>query len=519
MIIYGTCVLLGEAQESLRSATLDRVTYRGNARKNIQLSGNKCQSNSLECRRYHTLGKTSGSFVAQQQNRTALDALNGCLLEVDPLTKRSSNYSGLTVDSFFYRTNGTTSTRYRDQDRPKRPKSTERLFDVVDRNDCCPESCSEIYERAANATSRNGSSINDDKHQPRRSQDSKRPSEAAREPLYEIIALKIEPPKAEIREERRRQGRRPHSAPAIEAQRAEEQSTHKRCQHRTRKTAPIPVAFQDPEVAPLTKYRLPAAAPANVLEVENNNKIIVKLEPMETSLTNNVNSPSDESSPGAPPPNAKRLRCASVPVEQNKIVVPRSAVSLPCMPIRDGRDVNDIGSAVNPPSPPSSRPSSPATSTSSGNLTSECSGWVSSGDTSSSEQRRAAKVSGEQLRQKLSKIVPRKEKSSSKRDGHMEHSYEEVRLPPPKMFQDEPPPPEEFRDPAPAAQMLDNPLYHVYETVKRAKSPKQNKTAPCSPQRNRDRENVYAARDICLDCYQVGMTHDGSILRDINKFH
>jgi len=71
------------------------------------------------------------------------------------------------------------------------------------------------------------------------------------------------------------------------------------------------------------------------------------------------------------------------------------------------------------------------------------------------------------------------------------------------MFQDEPPPPEEFRDP-PAP--IDNPLYHVYETVKQTRSPKQNKTAPCSPQRNRDRdrEGVYGARDICLDCYQEG---------------
>lgn len=121
----------------------------------------------------------------------------------------------------------------------------------------------------------------------------------------------------------------------------------------------------------------------------------------------------------------------------------------------------------------------------------------------------------------MSKIVPRKERPPAKEQTVEEHSYEEVRLPPPKMFQDEPPPPEEFRDP-PA--IIDNPLYHVYETVKPVRSPKQTKTAPCSPQKNRDRErererereNVYAARDICLDCYQEGKellqsTQDDSI--------
>lgn len=226
--------------------------------------------------------------------------------------------------------------------------------------------------------------------------------------------------------------------------------------------------------------------------------------PMEAPTTNGT--PSDTSSFGVPPPNVKRLRCASVPVAQNKVVVPRSAVSLPCMPIRDSKDnlSNNLPIIPHLLSPPSTRPSSPTPSSSSSNLTSECSGWVSSGDTSSSEQRRnQAKLSSEQLRQKLSKIVPRKDRPLVTKESVEEHSYEEVRLPPPKMFQDEPPPPEEFRDP-PAP--IDNPLYHVYETVKQTRSPKQNKTAPCSPQRNRDRdrEGVYGARDICLDCYQEG---------------
>lgn len=229
--------------------------------------------------------------------------------------------------------------------------------------------------------------------------------------------------------------------------------------------------------------------------------------PMETPATNGT-TPSDTSSAGGPTPSVKRLRCASVPVAQNKVSVPRSAVSLPCMPIRDSKDSlsNNLPVIPNPLSPPSSRPSSPTTSSSSSNLTSECSGWVSSGDTSSSEQRRNAKLSSEQLRQKLSRIVPRKgERPPPTKESVEEHSYEEVRLPPPKMFQDEPPPPEEFRDP-PA--IIDNPLYHVYETVKPVRSPKQTKTAPCSPQKNRERERErdppYGTRDICLDCYQEG---------------
>lgn len=95
---------------------------------------------------------------------------------------------------------------------------------------------------------------------------------------------------------------------------------------------------------------------------------------------------------------------------------------MPCMPIREpplpapsveAVESEAVAAAVAARlSPPSSRPSSPATSSSSSNLTSECSGWVSSGDTSSSEQRRV-KLSSEQLRQKLARIVPRKDKNVS----------------------------------------------------------------------------------------------------------
>lgn len=75
------------------------------------------------------------------------------------------------------------------------------------------------------------------------------------------------------------------------------------------------------------------------------------------------------------------------------------------------------------------------------------------------------------------------------------------------MFQDEPPPPEEFRDPP---GPIDNPLYHVYETVKQSvTSPKQNKTAPCSPQRSRycKQDGSYGGvsgsrQSVCTDCCQ-----------------
>ncbi|XP_012284518.1 uncharacterized protein LOC105701935 [Orussus abietinus] len=502
-------------QQVRHTATLDRATYRANARKYGNQSGGKYHTNSLESRRFHTTGRTS----TQDQRSRETKEPNGTLpanrhaLLLDPFNKRS----GVTIDSFLYRTNGTSGRTQDSEDRievdaPKRPKSTDRLSEASDRKDCC-----ESYrDRRRDEDRRSKASkieIPDYGDKYGKAHGEKRAMEA--EPLYEIIALKVE---AEQRTERRkgRHGRRPHSAPAMEAERPKEDV--KKCAHLPRKPAPPPPAYQDqgwdPATAPLPKVRHPPPPMTNVLEVENNNKIILKVEPIKSPMepcattngaaTNGVTPVSDTSSGIVPPPGAKRLRCASVPVAQNKVVVPRSAVSLPCMPIRDSKDslTTNLSILPTPLSPPSSRPSSPATSSSSSNLTSECSGWVSSGDTSSSEQRKA-KLSSEQLRQKLSKIVPKKERPD--KENLLEHSYEEVRLPPPKMFQDEPPPPEEFRDP-PAP--IDNPLYHVYETVKRTRSPKRNKTAPCSPQRSKDRDkdrdSAFGGRDICLDCYQEG---------------
>ncbi|XP_011692310.1 PREDICTED: uncharacterized protein LOC105452679 isoform X1 [Wasmannia auropunctata] len=501
--------------QPLHTATLDRVTYRGNSRKSGHQSGGKYnQTNGVESRRYHTLGKTS---MTQRSRPEIPEFLNGSAVTgshshlADSASKRSNYYA--TTDSLFYRTNGSTSGRIRDE-MPKRPKSTERLLDDVER-ECCDFRRERPIRRRADRSAkspRNGATQNYNEEKQRRGQTEKKNAEVVQEPIYEVIALKPES-KKESRERRKdKHSRRPHSAPVLDTDHpTEEESNHKserKCSHKNRKPAPPPPAYQDPAVAPLPKHRHPSSTPAtSVLEVENNNKIILKMEPIKSPVeapTTNGTTPSETTNFGVPPPNVKRLRCASVPVAQNKVVVPRSAVSLPCMPIRDSKDslVNNLPIIPHLLSPPSTRPSSPTPSSSSSNLTSECSGWVSSGDTSSSEQRRnQAKLSSEQLRQKLSKIVPRKDRPLVTKDSVEEHSYEEVRLPPPKMFQDEPPPPEEFRDP-PAP--IDNPLYHVYETVKQTRSPKQNKTAPCSPQRNRDRdrENVYGA--ICLDCYQEG---------------
>ncbi|XP_051171850.1 uncharacterized protein LOC127288444 isoform X3 [Leptopilina boulardi] len=480
--------LLPETQ-GLYTSTLDRVTYRDPNKKHGQQSSNKYQSNTFDNRRYHTSGKSSTAPRSREPNEITNGTNSHHSLLVDPLNKRSNGVYG-NLDSLFYRTNGINGKTPEDSKKLKKPKSTERLFDDVRREEPPPRK--EKLEKISKGT-KNGTLDNDEKQ--RRFE---KKIESPPEHLYEVIATNTEV-KSELRCEPRRRdrhGRRPHSAPTIDG------DERKKCNHRNRKPAPPPPGYQDSTIAAPLPKRPTSVLTTSVLEVENNNKIILKVEPIKSPvdpIATNGTTPSDSSIAGAPLPNLRRLRCASVPVAQNKMIVPRSAVSLPCMPIRDSKDSlinNHLPIIANPPSPPSSRPSSPTPSSSSSNLTSECSGWVSSGDTSSSEHRRG-KISSEQLRQKLSKIIARKDKSP--KDTIVDNSYEEVRLPPPKMFQDEPPPPEEFRDP-PAP--IDNPLYHVYESVKKARSPKQNKTAPCSPQRNKD--GFYSTRDICLDCYQEG---------------
>ncbi|KAI4472325.1 hypothetical protein M0802_016937 [Mischocyttarus mexicanus] len=278
-----------QQQQPLHTATLDRITYRGNARKHAHQTGNKYnQTNGLDSRRYHTIGKTSSSHG--QSHRETQDSINGGTLTsshsllMEPLY-RVSNYSSTTTDSFFYRTNGTSGRTRDEPDRPKRPKSTDRLVDEVDRNDCC-EFRRDRTKRKDDRTSkspRNGVTLSCyiDEKQHKRGQREKRTMDSPNEPLYEVITLKVEP-KRETRVERRRDkhGRRPHSAPVLDTERPPPPPNEdsRKCGHRNRKPAPPPAAYQDPAMAPLPKYRHPPPAPTtNVLEVENNNKIILKV--------------------------------------------------------------------------------------------------------------------------------------------------------------------------------------------------------------------------------------------------
>jgi len=277
--------------QPLHTATLDRVTYRGNSRKSGQQIGGKYnQSNGVEYRRYHTLGKTSMT----QAQRSRLDmsetmngnALSGSHSVLSTLPNKRSNCYASVTDSFFYRTNGNTSGRSREEtDKPKRPKSTERLADEVERNECCDfrrdRPIRRRVERSSIKSPRNGANQNYIEEKQQRSQTEKKSAETPQEPIYEVIATKPEP-RREPRVEKRRDkhSRRPHSAPVLDANHPPDENNHRnerKCSHRNRKPAPPPPAYQDPTVAPLPKYRYHPPPATSVLEVENNNKIILKV--------------------------------------------------------------------------------------------------------------------------------------------------------------------------------------------------------------------------------------------------
>lgn len=272
--------------QPLHTATLDRVTYRGNSRKSGHQAGGKSnQTNGIENRRYHTIGKTSMTSKSRPEIPECMNggAMTGSYLHLaDSASKRSGNYYA-TTDSFLYRTNGSTSGRTRNEmDKPKRPKSTERLFDDVERNEYSEFRRDRPTRRRAERSaksSRNGQNYNDEKQ--RRGQTEKKGADAGQEPIYEVIALKPDS-KKESRERRKdKHSRRPHSAPVLDTDHPAEESNHKserKCSHKNRKLAPPPPAYQDPAVAPLPKYRHSSSTPAtSVLEVENNNKIILKV--------------------------------------------------------------------------------------------------------------------------------------------------------------------------------------------------------------------------------------------------
>lgn len=481
------------------SETLDRTP---SERKNTQDIG-KYHTNSLQFWRTQPNGRTNPSPV--KNDGPAVKSFSHTIqpeFPLDETRRRQQSINGRSTDDFDFPFPGSLGRPARVRETAQQlqnnktasASTADKFSDVTSMISRHAVADYELYSRGA-------------PHPERVAKDSKLARTGARKPRYEILSAATEPPPVKLYE---KAARRPHSAPAVEAESVE----NSRCGHRARKPCTVP-----PHGYKQRQQLQTTNGSSNVCEVENNNTIILKVDKKKSttetvgrlsndeSSNNKENNPSNKVSASAGTATATRLRCASVPVDQNRVVVPRSAISLPCMPMGDGKDVFAASFPVVQSllgSPPSTRPSSLTTSSSSSNLTSECSGWVSSGDTSSSDNQATLKISGQMLRQKLSKIAAESKADTESLEAResVEHSYEEVRLPPPKMFQDEPPPPEEFQDP-PAP--IDNPIYHVYETVKSVtNNQKQCKTAPCSPQRNRIRDSSYAAQDVCFDCYQEG---------------
>ncbi|XP_014289296.1 protein FAM135A isoform X2 [Halyomorpha halys] len=146
--------------------------------------------------------------------------------------------------------------------------------------------------------------------------------------------------------------------------------------------------------------------------------------------------------------------------------------------------------------------SSPLSSSSSSDITSERSGWVSSHRSSPS-----------------SSPPPGSDNGVKEDDWNTDHTYEEVRLPPPSEFRD-PPPPEPFRDPPPlnppsteeekpGVQPIDNLLYHVYESVRQ-----RHPSAPESSERSPAKQE----ENMC-ECYDSGKRLVLSIDMEDTTFH
>lgn len=117
--------------QGLYTATLDRVTYR-DPKKHGQQPSNKYQSNTFDNRRYHTIGIASTASKIRDVNEVTNGTTIHSLL-VDPLNKRSNGVYGNTIDSFSHRTNGINGKD--DPKKLKKPKSTERLFDDIRREE------------------------------------------------------------------------------------------------------------------------------------------------------------------------------------------------------------------------------------------------------------------------------------------------------------------------------------------------------------------------------------------------
>ena len=136
--INGTS-FLPEAK-GLYTATLDRVTFRDSTKKYGKQISNKYQSNTIENRRYHTFGKPSYGPRSRETHDTSngsVSATSHSLL-VDPLNKRTNGIqSGIIIESFLHQTNGANEKSQENSKKLMKPKSTDRLFDDIRREEFC----------------------------------------------------------------------------------------------------------------------------------------------------------------------------------------------------------------------------------------------------------------------------------------------------------------------------------------------------------------------------------------------
>ncbi|XP_024082502.1 uncharacterized protein LOC106663063 [Cimex lectularius] len=194
--------------------------------------------------------------------------------------------------------------------------------------------------------------------------------------------------------------------------------------------------------------------------------------------------------------------------EEEKVLRLESSVSVPHR-LSDSDKQQKQDSELKP-KPTGSMPnlaSSPASSISSpsSDITSEVSGWVSSHRSTPSSSPQPTPTGSETG------------KDSEDGGWNLEHTYEEVKLPPPSEFRDLPPP-EPFRDPPllqplpqqppeEPPQPIDNLLYHMYETVRKEilaeQCTQQDLRNNLSPLKlNKSMPNSPAANDESLcECY------------------
>lgn len=118
--------------DSHQTSTLDRTTYRNNAKK-YQIN-DKYHTNSLQCRHHKHksgLSQLRGKETSDRRQKEEEDTSNGIIVDsqtffVD-ITNQRLNNSFSAVGVFSPQTNGSRI----EHERPRRPKSVEKLFDEV----------------------------------------------------------------------------------------------------------------------------------------------------------------------------------------------------------------------------------------------------------------------------------------------------------------------------------------------------------------------------------------------------